>query len=105
MSYDITALAALAEVAKPAAADSPGGLVLSRVADQILSDIAELGHPNIHVACIAGAADEAVPLDEAEAFAAFVDLALWAEGLPTALALEQVGRRLGVALVAQATWG
>ena len=97
-------LADLAEVARPAALDSAGARYLMRVAAGIQEDLSAVG-PRLHAGCIPHAADVAVPLDDDEAFEAFVDLELWGEGLPTVQALEAAGRRLGAAMVALASRG
>jgi len=47
-------------------------------------------------------ADEAVSLDGADVWAAFVNLGLWEEGLTTSAALEAAGRASGAALVTKA---
>jgi hypothetical protein len=99
MSMTDADLARLANVAEPTSATSPGALYLRAVADGVATDLAEIG-PQMHAVCLRLAAEDAVPLDDGEAFGAFVDLALWDEALPTTAALEAVGVRLGAALVA-----
>lgn len=96
--HDATSLAALAQVAPPFSPDSEGARFLLRVAAGVHNDLAAVGS-TMHAAQIGMAADLAVPLDEE---AAFVDLDLFTEGLGTEAALEAVGVRLGVALVAAA---
>jgi hypothetical protein len=99
---DPIALAALAEVGIPASPTSEGALYLLRVAQGLAEDLAAVGR-GVHAGFIPHAADVAVPLADEDAFAAFVDLGLWSEGLATVDALEAAGRRLGAAIVAQAT--
>lgn len=77
-SFSAADLADLAQVARPSSPDSPGAVYLRADADRLLADLAEVG-AGLHVACMRGAADEAVPLDDADAFAAFVDLEIWRE--------------------------
>lgn len=98
----LSELAELAGVAPPATGDSPGAQYLQAVATAVTDELAEIG-PSMHVYCLMQAADLAVPLDKEEAFATFVDLGLWDEGLPTTVALEAAGLRLGAALVSLAS--
>lgn len=93
-------LAALAEVAEPVASGR-GQRYLADVFDGVTDELAEVG-AGLQVTCVQGAADMAVPLDDEESFGIFVDLELGGEGLPTKLAIEAVGCRLGIALVAAA---
>lgn len=99
---DPAALAGLADVAVPASGNSAGALFLQRVCEGVEPDLAESG-PGPHAVCLRLAAEDAEPDTDEERFAAFVDLGLWAERLPTRGALHAVGRRLGAALVAAAT--
>lgn len=97
-----TELAALAEVSAPAAPTSAGAVYLERVRQGVVADLAEVG-PGLHADCLRLAAEEAEPDADDEAFAAFVDLGLWGENLPTRRALHAAGRRLAAALVARAS--
>jgi hypothetical protein len=100
--YDVTALAALAEVAPPTTASSPGALYLQRVAEGVAADLADVG-PGMHAHCLRLAAETAEPDLDDEAFIAFVDLGLWGENLATRRALVAAGMRLGAAMVARST--
>jgi hypothetical protein len=97
-------LAALAEVAEPSSHDSPGALYLRDVAQEVSADLAEIG-PSLHAVCLWLAAETAEPDDDEEAFAAFVDLGLWGENLPTRRALVAAGVRLAAALLARPAVG
>lgn len=90
---DAAQLAALAEVAEPPAG-SIGHYYLVDVHDHVRADLTAIG-PGLHVTCLLGAAEDAVPESAADVFSACLDL-----GLLSAAELEGAGRRLAAAVLA-----
>jgi hypothetical protein len=100
MSAHLARLADLAKVPVPCS-DGHGAAFLLRVAQEVAADLDAVG-PGLHFASLGLAVEAAVPASDEHAFSAALDLGLWAED--TEEALEEVGRRLASALLAEASW-